>query len=161
MIETLACNASPVIFLARIDRLSLLADIAPKVILPRSVMSEVDAGNDIDGAGDVARKASFLEIVSDVSPTPSVAAWQLGAGETQVLSLAVAMPGVTAVIDDLAARKCAKTLGVSLLGTISVLAIAKKKALIPAIAPLLHALREEGMRLSPSLVEQILGESGE
>jgi predicted nucleic acid-binding protein len=37
----------------------------------------------------------------------------------------------------------------------------KKKELIPAISPVLHALREEGMRLSPSLVEQILRESGE
>ena len=161
MTDTLACNASPVIFLARIGKLSLLADISPKVIVPRSVMNEVEAGNGIDGAGSMARAASFIEVVPDMPTNPSVALWQLGPGETQVLSLAAAMPGVVAVIDDLAARKCAKALGLGLLGTVSVLAIAKKRGLIPALAPVLHDLREGGMRLSPALVEQILRESGE
>ena len=79
----------------------------------------------------------------------------------RVLTLAIATAGTVAVIDDLAARKCAKVLRVRLLGTVSVLAIAKKKGLIPSISPVLQSLRDQGMRLSLALVEQVLRESGE
>ncbi len=37
-----------------------------------------------------------------------VLAWDLGAGESAVISLAETIPGSTAVLDDLAARRCAQ-----------------------------------------------------
>ena len=38
---------------------------------------------------------------------PGIAAWDLGPGESAVLAWAAARPGTIAVIDDLAARRCA------------------------------------------------------
>jgi predicted nucleic acid-binding protein len=47
-------------------------------------------------------------------------AWDLGAGETAVLSYALANSGWTAVVDDNAARKCARSFAISAKGTLAV-----------------------------------------
>ena len=45
--------------------------------------------------------------------------WNLGDGESEVLSFALAYPQYKAMIDDRAARSCARTLGVQTLGTVA------------------------------------------
>lgn len=54
----------------------------------------------------------WLQRVPIEEIAPDVAAWDLGKGESEVLSLAVKNPDCAAIIDDRAARRCAQTLGV-------------------------------------------------
>jgi len=61
--------------------------------------------------------------------------------KTAVLSYALAHPGLRAVIDDADARRCAKTLGIPMLGTGGVLVLAKRRSLIPSVTDALRALR--------------------
>ena len=67
----------------------------------------VRASGDQDPSAQALRNCVWLEIRPEVPASPRVLAWDLGPGESAVLELALAVPGSTAVIDDLAARRCA------------------------------------------------------
>jgi len=76
-------NASPLIFLAKIDALPLLRQLAGEIVVPFAVRNEVLAGS--------GRESSFPNWLSlrEDAPLPSgIAAWDLGAGESQVLAQA-------------------------------------------------------------------------
>lgn len=75
-------------------------------------------------------------------PTPELAAWDLGAGETAVLSYALANPGWVAILDDGAARKCAVTFGIAVRGSLAVVILAKKRGLIPQAKQVLHTCKK-------------------
>lgn len=88
-------------------------------------------------------------------------AWNLGAGESSVLALARAFPGSTAVIDDLAGRRCAEALGLPLRGTVGLVLAAKLTGQIAAARPLLDQLRDHGMYLSDAVLNRALRQVGE
>ena len=52
MDRVLVVNASPLIFLARIERLDLLTSLAKPLVVPAAVIREIQAGSDRDGAAD-------------------------------------------------------------------------------------------------------------
>jgi len=96
-----------------------------------------------------------------VTSSPRVEAWNLGAGETAVLSYALASPPVRAIIDDASARRCARTLSIPMLGTGGVLLLAKRRGLVPSVAEGLERLRTAGLWLSDDLVRLLKMEAGE
>lgn len=55
------------------------------------------------------------------------------------------------MVDDKAARRCAKTLGIQTLGTGGMLLIAKRRGLIESIAAELDNLRTAGLWISAEL----------
>ena len=64
--------------------------------------------------------------VADSEPAPpEVVAWDLGAGETQVITHALRHGADGLVLDDLDARRCAKAMGRSVIGTLGVVGRAK------------------------------------
>jgi predicted nucleic acid-binding protein len=110
---------------------------------------------------DELQKSDRVKIVQDVSVPGSIARWELGAGETQVISLAVLTPRSEVVIDDLAARKCARTMGCQMIGTVGAILVAKQRGVIPAVRPLLTQLLDSGLRLSESMVQAVLAAAEE
>ena len=107
MTERWVLNASPIIVLARIGREHLFHALADEVVVPRAVAMEIEAGP----ADDPARQtitSGYFTIVETV-PEPDVLAWDLGSGETAVLSYALNRPGWMAILDDAMARKCARS----------------------------------------------------
>ncbi len=62
-----------------------------------------------------------------------IAALDLGAGESEVLSLALGLSGYHAVLDDAAGRRSAEALGIPFIGTGGLLLLAKKEGLIPSV----------------------------
>lgn len=87
-----------------------------------------------------------------------ILAWDLGTGETAVLSFAVANAGWSAVLDDGAARRCARALDIPLLGTLAIILRARRAGLIRAAVPLLQALRNAGIRLDDRVIQKALSE---
>jgi len=57
--------------------------------------------------------------------------WGLGPGESSVLALANKHPGMEAIIDDLAGRKCAAYLKIPVRGTLGIVLVLKKRGVIP------------------------------
>ena len=153
-------NASPLIFLAHINALSLLKSLVNEVIVPFSVHKEVLAGAG-QGSGMTAFELpNWVSLREDLPLLPEIAGWDLGAGESQVLAHAVSSGG-EAVMDDLQGRHCARALGVPTTGTLGVILRAKRAGFVPAARPLVEELLKKGLYLSRNLVEQALGEVGE
>lgn len=92
---------------------------------------------------------------------PQIQAWGLGQGESSVLAWAHAYPGTEAIIDDLAARRCAATFTIPVRGTLGLVLTAKQRGRIPAARPVLLQLRQGGMYLSDRVMNQALTLVGE
>ena len=154
MPERWVVNASPLIVLAKIEQQNLLTLLADELVVPQSVVNEINAGP----ADDPARQflASSPLLVVTVSADPIIQAWDLGSGETSVLSYAFEKEGWKAVIDDGAARRCARALDIPMIGTLGVILKAWKAQLIPEAAPLLKALQDQGFRLNDQIIRQAL-----
>lgn len=107
------------------------------------------------------RAAGFLRLVPDPPIPPEVLRWNLDPGESAVLALALEDGETQAIVDDLAARRCAQTLGVPLQGTVGLILVAKRLGMIPEVRPVLERLRRSGMRLSETLMALALEKAGE
>ena len=88
-------------------------------------------------------------------------AWDLGAGETAVIAYSLANPGWTAILDDGAARRCARVFSIPVKGTLGIIFLAKKSGVIDSAANVLQALRRQGLRLDDRLMASVLRELGE
>ena len=82
-----------------------------------------------------------------------------------MLSFALFEPGCTAIPDDLAARKCARSFDIALKGTLAVVILAKQRGMIPSAAQVLRALQAAGLRLHSRVIrialEKSVGETWE
>ena len=159
--EAVVVNASPLIYLTEIAQLELLRLASDEVLVPREVADEVRRWGDEDPAVRALDATSWLRIV-DTPPVPaSVQAWNLGAGESAVLSYALAHPGVPAIIDDLAGRRCAVVHHVQVRGCVGLVLVAKQRGLVPLARPVIEALRDAGMYLSENVIRRALAMVGE
>jgi predicted nucleic acid-binding protein len=159
MTETAVVNASPLIVLSRAGRLDLLQLVAERVVVPAAVAEEVTAHSD-DAARAIGENL-WLESVPAMPVSAAVAAWDLGTGESTVLSWAAAHAGSVAVIDDHAARTCAAVLGVPVVGTLGLARRAKVRGRAPLERPLVEELRRAGLYLSDALIREALALVGE
>lgn len=85
---------------------------------------------------------------------------RLGAGESATLALAHAHH-LEAIIDDLAGRKCAASLGIPVRGTLGIVLAAKQCGLIPKARPVIEDMMRAGLYLSRRVLEQALRRVGE
>lgn len=154
MTDRWALNASPMICLARAGYHHLLTELPEQVVVPEAVVAEVNAGPQGDPAQGILSGGLFTIVA--VEALPSILAWDLGAGETAVLSYVLAHPGWQAVLDDRAARKCARALGITVKGTLSVVLTARKQGIISSAAEVLRALQAAGLWLEDDLIRQAL-----
>jgi len=147
-------NASPVIALARVGYERLLVELPGEAVIPQAVATEIIAGPPSDPARRALQRGQFE--IMETALLPAVLAWDLGKGESSVISLALSQPGWTAILDDRAARKCAKSLGVPVKGTIAVVILARQRGLITSAAQVLHALQAAGLRLDNGVIRAAL-----
>ena len=93
----------------------------------------------------------------DTHPIPAqIQAWDLGKGESSVLAWGHLHPGTEVIIDDLAARRCAAAMRIPVRGTLGLVLIAKKRAIVPKARPIIDQLRQSGMYLSDRLTNEVL-----
>jgi predicted nucleic acid-binding protein len=159
--ERPAVNASPLIYLSRAGLIELLALVGSELVVPRAVADEIGKRGGDDPTVRALASYSPLVVV-ETPPVPSIIqAWDLGPGESAVLAFAHATPGTLAILDDLAARRCAGTLGIPVKGTLGLVLLAKQRGVIPAARPVVETLRLAGMYLSDSVTNQALALVGE
>jgi predicted nucleic acid-binding protein len=154
-------NASPIISLAKIDRIDLLSNLCDEVVIPQGVADEINLGGYTDSA------VIWLQQLDQafIQPAPAIdsriASWDLGLGESQVLSWATQHPGSEAIIDDLAARKAAKILQIPVRGTLAVIVLAKQMGYISSVKQDLENLVQVGLRMSSTVLAQAIALAGE
>lgn len=82
--------------------------------------------------------------------------FSLDIGEASAIALALETPNSLLIIDERKGRKIAQEMGLKITGVIGILIKAKSEGLISQITPLLDALIEVGVRISPSLYKKVL-----
>ena len=159
-IEQIVVNASPLIILLRSGQAGLLPQLFREIVIPETVWYEVVAGGHLDQAASGLQAAPWAK-PTPVVLSPRITVWNLGVGESAVLTFALENPAYRAVLDDRAARRCARTLGISILGTGGVLVLAKRRGLLQSVEDGLDRLQQAGLWLSPEIVNLLLKEAGE
>ena len=159
-IDAVVINASPLITLFRSGQATLLPQLFKRIVVPQSVWQEVVQDDWDDPPARELRQQSW-PVLESVDISPRVAAWSLGAGESAVLSYALAHPPLRAVIDDMDARRCAQTLGIPIFGTGGLLVLAKRRGLLRSVGEAVTKLRSAGLWLSDELVQILLAQAGE
>jgi len=154
-------NTSPLLVLARLDRLDLLGDPA-RLVLTRAVLDEVrDKQDRVTALVDAFARTIPPPI--DLAPSDRVdLSRNLGAGERSVLTWALAAgPEALCVLDDAAARTEARRLGLALTGTLGVILRAKLDGKLAAAAPLLEEAVVAGLYLDDTVLTVALAGVGE
>ncbi len=149
-------NASPLILLGKVGQISLLGGLTEEVIVPGQVIREVDVKPDGEQIREQLDTLEVARIESGLLVPSHIAAWDLGSGESAVLTHAEQLDESRAVLDDLDGRRCAKALGVPVIGTLGVVLRGKRLGLIEAARPVISALRHVGLYVSDQLVERAL-----
>jgi predicted nucleic acid-binding protein len=153
-------NASPVITLAKAGHLALLMEMANEILLPEAVVAELLMAPVTDPARQAVASGWGTRV--PVTQMPDIVLeWGLGAGETAVLAVALARGDCTAVLDDAAGRKCARTLGIPVIGTLGVVLRAKYQGRIASAARIMQDLRAAGLYLDDATITNILHSAGE
>ena len=161
MLDRAVVNASPLIFLAQADLLELLQLAGDEIIVPAAVAEEILRRGPADITAQAIAKTTWLVVTETPAIPASIQAWGLGEGESAVLAYAYAHPGIEAIIDDLAGRRCAMVFGIPVRGTLGLVLVAKRRGKITAARPVLEVLRQSGMYLSNRILDESLALVGE
>lgn len=147
-------NASPLICLVKAGYVDLLLKLPDELIVPSAVVEEIQAGQSGDPAQLALASGKFP--ISEIPALPEILAWDLGKGETAVLSYALTNLGWTAIIDDRAARKCALSFSIPFKGTLAVVILAKKQGFVNSAANVMRSLQAAGLRLDDETIRVAL-----
>jgi len=154
-------DASPLIVLARTGTLDLLRLAGSAVLVPQGVLREVQQPGPNDPVVQTLARTPWLTVV-DPGPLPAtLRPFGLDRGEEEVLTWALAHPGTEALIDDLAARHCARALNIPHRGTLGLVLAAKRHGILQTARPVVEHLRAAGLWLSDRVMNQALALVGE
>lgn len=156
-------NSSPLISLARIGRLSILASFFGRILVPSDVHYEVTAaGRGLPGADEV-RNAEWIEVAQQTSTADSAlerACQDLGAGERSAILLARHLAADLILMDELKARRIAREAGLVTIGCLGVLEAGARKGLVPDLRQTYIDLLRQGIRFDMRLLRDSLARLG-
>jgi hypothetical protein len=151
-------DAGPLIYLGAAGQLDLLRHLFAQVVVPRAVRDEVVVAGAGDlGAAEVAA-ATWLVVVDSDADQALLAT--LDAGESAAIPLAERL-GATLLCDDGMARAEAVRRGLAIIGTLGVLALAKRQGLLERVAPVAQRMADLGMYIAAPLLDEVLALAGE
>ena len=85
----------------------------------------------------------------------------LDLGESEVITLAKEIHADKVLLDDLDARRFARRVGLSIVGTVGILLGARLRGEIPSLKEEIKRLQDVGFRISKPLAEEALKAAGE
>lgn len=154
-------NSTPIIVLCGIGKLDVLQDLYQEIFIPPAVYQEVTAIED-SACMQIKNADSWIHVESihDNSEKKMYKA-KLHAGEVEVMILAQEQKADLVIIDDNAAKKTAKYLGLTVTGTLGVLLKAKNKGIVQEVAPLLVEMKRNGFYIDSVIETFVLEQAGE
>jgi uncharacterized protein len=157
-------DASPLIGLARIERLALLQELYGRVVIPTQVLEELHVHESRPGSRVLllALESGWLraEALRGSAEMPALLR-SIGPGEAAAILLAEQHPCRFVLLDEKRGRAVAKRRNIPVAGTGTILLAAKKRALIESVSTALDQLAAAGYRLSPGLRAEITRLAGE
>ncbi len=153
-------DSTVIIALAKVCRLDLLERLFGKILVPEAVWREVT----VEGkpGSEKIRAADFIHVRKVRNKgLASLLREFVDEGEAEAIALALEANADLLLVDDRDARNLAKKLGLEVMGTLGVIALAKYNGLILEAKPIIDELVEKGFWISKRILEEFLRELGE
>ncbi len=146
-------DAGPIFSLAILGKLELLNALFSEIKIPHAVWEEITLNENTEFYEYVhnffSPKACDIKGINDLTLI-------MDYGESESVILYREVKADFLLIDDKKARKIAENFGINCIGTIGLLAGAKRKGLLEELAPLFRTLIESKRYYSIELLNQIL-----
>jgi predicted nucleic acid-binding protein len=149
-------DTSPLCYLILIGEIDLLPKLFGAVSIPRAVAVELQHPSVPAQVADwMANRPGWLRVAvaGREKPSPELAA--LDSGELEAIQLAQGLGADLVILDDKAAREAAKSVGLSMTGTLGILDAAARRKLVDLPAAVAR-LRRTNFRVSPALLRSLL-----
>jgi uncharacterized protein len=152
-------DAGPIITFARIARLSLLREVTGSVTIPAAVHAEISIIG-MPGAAELA-EVEWIQraVVTDRSRLAALPS-ALHAGEREAIALAKERDAQL-LMDEIRGRRAAAQLGIEIIGTLRILADAKRLGHIEVVRPIILEMQSSGYRFDRTLIRRFLEQMGE
>jgi predicted nucleic acid-binding protein len=150
-------DSSPLIALAKIGRFELLRDLFKEIHISKAVHREVVVrGKEKTGEKEVTQgiKKGWIKVLEVKEREPY--ALLLGEGEGETIALAKERRARLVIMDDRKGYILAKTLGITVIGTLGVILLAYKSGMISNMKNELDNLRENGFWFSNRLYQELI-----
>lgn len=158
--ETVIFNSSPLINLAKLNRLDLIDKMYGSIIIPQAVYDElVVNGKQRKGAKEI--KTLVSQDIIDIKEVidreiVKVINKDLDYGESEVIALALQLDSDLVIIDESEARDVADIYNLNKSGFIGILIKASNEGYINSVKKYLDLAIEKGFRISNNLYEMVL-----
>lgn len=152
-------DAGPLIALGRLYRLELLPRLFADVQVTGTVLDECLAQPELPDAQRIAAALTAGHI-RRCPDSERVEAGPLDPGESSAIVHAREI-GAGLVMDDRAAVRHARAIGLKVIGTLGVLVLAKRRGLLQKVHPLIEQMRNGGHYLGEAAVHAALDAAGE
>jgi uncharacterized protein len=157
-VPNVVSNTGPIIALSNIGQFALLGKLFNQILIPSAVRAEVLDDVSLTAIA-MADWLSTKEVEDKLAV--QILTEELDLGESEAIILAKEIAASLLLIDERAATRKARALGLRVIGTLGVLLMAKRAGHIELIKPMLDALHENGFRMSADLYAQVLKEANE
>ena len=159
--KVIVCDASPLIFLAKLNRLHLISDVLQgRVSVLKCVVDEVSSEN--AGVTETKRLGAFLDSVEIVDfQAPEWSSKALSQSDQSTLTWAIEHRADWLVADERLLRRVAREEGISTVGFLGILVeAARQELLLPTEAKeaIDESISRHGCRISVDLYRRILSE---
>ena len=141
-------NSSCLIVLGKLRKLDILQKMYGRIAIPGAVKREVFKSRPAP---------NWIEVIEITEPVAHrILEKTLGDGENEAIILGLELDAELLIVDDLAARRLAQSLGLRMTGTIGILLEAKRYGLIQEIRPVLDEMLRWNFRVSKTLYDNAL-----
>lgn len=139
-------DTSCLIILSKIGKIDCLKRIFGEILIPLSVLNEF--GETIPDFIEVYQEPIDINILqrSQIS---------LDKGESEVIALAIEKNAEGVVIDEKKGRKVAKEMGLKVIGTLGMLALANTKGIVEDIEKVIKEVKDQGFFISDKHLRDI------
>ena len=118
---TAVADTSPLILLAKVNRLTLLPELYREVVVPPAVAMELRAKPDATSPDlDRFLRSARLQAPENLVQVQTLS-MDLGKGEAEAIALATEIPDAILIMDDAEGRRVAQRLGLRVAGLLGVL----------------------------------------
>jgi predicted nucleic acid-binding protein len=157
MAQIVIADAGPLIALAKVNLLAVLAELFGNILIPDTVRREclIKLGEESQRIQQ-AIATGIIQISTPAQTDLALAlSRSLGAGERDAIYLAMQSENALLIMDDLLARKQAVKLGLAFIGTVRLLDIAEKQGIIADAGQVIDAISDTGYRISKAILQQL------
>jgi hypothetical protein len=161
--DLIVVNTSPLLALDASNQIDVLRSLYQRIVVPDVVDEELSVGKarPLLPGGLTAAHRSWMEILPLSGPPNASLAARLDPGEAAVIQLALELGAALVLIDERIGWREARNEGLTPIGSVGIILLAKKKGLLTEVKPHLHEMRNKGVYLSRKVVDDAILQAGE